>query len=85
MRRFKGQLPARKAGSVVYLAHFIKCISRSSKYCHDYTDIYEGLTFDDVLLVPARSDVLPYGLTRALNSLATFAFRFRFVQPQWTL
>ena len=24
------------------------------------SDIYEGLTFDDVLLVPARSDVLPH-------------------------
>src|SRR5215510_4442625 len=24
------------------------------------TDIFEGLTFDDVLLVPDRSDVLPY-------------------------
>jgi len=24
------------------------------------SDIFEGLTFDDVLLVPARSDVLPY-------------------------
>ena len=23
-------------------------------------DIFEGLTFDDVLLVPDRSDVLPY-------------------------
>src|SRR5260370_14888691 len=24
------------------------------------SDIYEGLTFDDVLLIPDRSDVLPY-------------------------
>jgi IMP dehydrogenase len=24
------------------------------------SDIFEGLTFDDVLLVPDRSDVLPY-------------------------
>ena len=24
------------------------------------TDVIEGLTFDDVLLIPARSDVLPY-------------------------
>src|SRR5215212_3201700 len=24
------------------------------------SDIHEGLTFDDVLLIPARSDVLPY-------------------------
>src|SRR5699024_271719 len=64
---------ARKAESIAKLKYILRRISlmREDKF------IKEGLTFDDVLLVPAKSDVLP----REVNLSTTLSERLKLNAP----
>ena len=46
--------------------------------------VQEGLTFDDVLLVPAYSEVLPREVSLTTQFSRHSRFRFPLSRPPWT-
>ena len=46
--------------------------------------IKEALTFDDVLLLPKYSNVLPADANINLQLIKKFFLKYHFCRPQWT-
>lgn len=50
----------------------------------DFFTYFEGLTFDDVVVVPGYSDVLPDAVNTDTVFAETFNFQYRLFLLRWT-